>query len=41
MLEVKVEKILSDRISFDYTDYSYILRGYLINKDEEALASYF
>ncbi|WP_429975425.1 aminoglycoside 6-adenylyltransferase [Enterococcus sp. DIV0086] len=41
MLEVKVEKILSDRMSFDYTDYSYIPRNYLISKDEEELASYF
>ncbi|MHC5550226.1 aminoglycoside 6-adenylyltransferase [Carnobacterium maltaromaticum] len=40
-LEVKVEKILADRMSFDYTDYSYIPRNYLISKDEEKLASYF
>lgn len=33
-LEVKVEKILSDRMSFDYTDYPYIPRNYLISKDE-------
>lgn len=41
ILEVKVEKILSDRMSFDYTDYFYIPRNYLISKDEEELASYF
>ncbi len=40
-LEVKVEKILADRMSFGYTDYSYIPRNYLISKDEEELASYF
>lgn len=40
-LEVKVEKILADRMSFDYTDYSYIPKSYLISKDEEELASYF
>ncbi|ASN60012.1 hypothetical protein CG419_04915 [Latilactobacillus curvatus] len=40
-LEVKVEKILSDRMSFDYTDYSHIPRSYLISKDEEELASDF
>ncbi|HCQ8731875.1 TPA: aminoglycoside 6-adenylyltransferase, partial [Enterococcus faecalis] len=40
-LEVKVEKILADRMSFDYTDYSYIPRSYLISKDEAELASYF
>ncbi|XEO94728.1 aminoglycoside 6-adenylyltransferase [Latilactobacillus sakei] len=40
-LEVKIEKILSDRMSFDYTDYSYIPRNYLISKEEEELASFF
>lgn len=40
-LEVEAEKILSDRMPFDYVDYSYIPRSYLISKGEEELASYF